>query len=39
VFYEFIDSVKKQIKKLREYQLDPKLKERLDSFEKVIEKF
>ncbi len=37
-FYSFIDSIKKQIKELKEHQLHSKLKERLDSFEKVIEK-
>ncbi|MBL7142265.1 MAG: hypothetical protein ISS83_01170 [Candidatus Pacebacteria bacterium] len=38
-FYNFIDSVKKQIEELKKYQVHPKLKERLDSFEEVIEKF
>lgn len=39
VFYKFVESIKKQIEKLKEYPVHSKLKERLDYFEKSIEKF
>ncbi len=38
VFHGFVSSVKEQIKKINEGPIHPKLKERLDFFEKVIEK-
>lgn len=39
VFYKLVDSIKEQIKGLEGKQLHSKLKERLDHFEKVIERF
>jgi len=39
VFYELVDSIKEQIKDLKEKSLNQKLRERLDHFAKVIEKF
>jgi len=39
IFHDFVNSVNEQIKKIKEGPVHPKLKKRLDFFEKVIEKF